>query len=290
MIGAAASIGPRAERTLAQHAAGHVQARFARSVHLLFGDDIVCMVAPDLGNGPLNVVVPGLCADDACGFVAGALIACDGTQIHWADGKKLAWRCAARWQPALPAQPDRQQAYVLLKNILHEMAPPPESFFAWAKNMDSAQGLLMQAAAMRIDALQRWLEQPDGAPPILPLIGLGHGLTPSGDDLIGGLALALRWLGMDSTLLALTDSILKIPAGRTTSLSMNFLRAACEGMAHESIHALISRLSSLDEKDVRQALTQISRIGHSSGWDALAGIWLAMDVAVNSIAMKRVAA
>ncbi|XIA64261.1 DUF2877 domain-containing protein [Bradyrhizobium sp. TZ2] len=105
---------------------------------------------------------------------------------------------------------------------------------------------------------------------IIALIGLGPGLTPSGDDLIGGALVALASLSRLATRDALWRSC-RAHLDRTNEISAAHLRSAALGYAaaplHEAIHATIA--GQVDR--IKPALAALSRIGHSSGLDAFAG-------------------
>ena len=98
------------------------------------------------------------------------------------------------------------------------------------------------------------------------LIGLGAGLTPSGDDFLCGILAALSMGGSCSELLpVLKIKILeKLPL--TNDISGEFLRCACEGHFSRSIREL-PNAESTDE-----VVRSFSKIGHSSGADTLNGI------------------
>ena len=57
-------------------------------------------------------------------------------------------------------------------------------------------------------------------------------------------------------------------AGRTSPLSASFLRAAAAGHVGENLHAMVAAILT---GDADAAVTAATRIGHTSGWDALAG-------------------
>lgn len=116
------------------------------------------------------------------------------------------------------------------------------------------------------------------------LVGLGRGLTPSGDDLLGGFLYALRaldsqdwksrgldWEGVDgwlSQVRLLTNKIsfailADLAHGDATAVLHEFLNAALNG---ESAECLV------------RAAGRVSGIGQSSGWDMLAGMHCACSV------------
>lgn len=107
------------------------------------------------------------------------------------------------------------------------------------------------------------------------LVGLGPGLTPSGDDALCGALLTLRAAGsarLGSVRQAVDDRL-----DRTTSLSASLLRAAMEGYAVPCVVRLASALAAGDGAAAEAALPEVLAIGHSSGSDVVAGLLGALD-------------
>jgi hypothetical protein len=129
---------------------------------------------------------------------------------------------------------------------------------------------------------QAWLSQDVTmiAASMLPLLGMGAGLTPSGDDLALGFLLALnRWGGVLAPGLDLKSLNLEIVQGayeRTTTLSANLIDCASQGQADER---LILGLDGLLSEAYGPAICAASLAGwgNSSGVDALVGMGLAMS-------------
>ena len=108
------------------------------------------------------------------------------------------------------------------------------------------------------------------------LIGLGPGLTPSGDDfLVGALAL-LDCVGERDAHAALARAVIAALPGSTSPLSACFLRAAAAAHVGETLHRAVS---SVIAGDAGAAIAAVETIGHSSGWDMMAGITTALRVA-----------
>jgi|GEM_PF-3159614 len=99
------------------------------------------------------------------------------------------------------------------------------------------------------------------------LIGLGPGLTPSGDDFLMGALAALDGLGQTNMHAALGAAVVAA-AGGTSPLSASLLRAAAAGHVGEKLHVMVAALLA---GDTDAAIAAAARIGHTSGWDALAG-------------------
>jgi hypothetical protein len=84
--------------------------------------------------------------------------------------------------------------------------------------------------------------------------------------LIGALA-ALDALGQTNMHAALGAAVVTA-AGDTSPLSASLLRAAAAGHVGVNLHAMIAAMLA---GDADAAIAAAVRIGHTSGWDALAG-------------------
>ncbi len=104
------------------------------------------------------------------------------------------------------------------------------------------------------------------------LVGLGHGLTPSGDDFWCGAMLALRALGFTDILERVSGAVLKQAGERTNKISRAHLECAAAGQGAQALHETISAVGVRDEARLRSALRALDGIGHTSGRDSLAGV------------------
>ena len=78
------------------------------------------------------------------------------------------------------------------------------------------------------------------APPPVDLLGLGPGLTPSGDDVLCGMLVALRAVGQAGMAPELYAALAAAAPTATSPISAAFLRAAAEGLGCEALHAAIA--------------------------------------------------
>ena len=109
------------------------------------------------------------------------------------------------------------------------------------------------------------------------LIGLGPGLTPSGDDVLVGIEAALHALARPSagfTALAMDDV-----EERTTALAATLLRHAAAGEFAERLHALLAALLGSDDEAIPAAIDRAVAWGATSGTDCLLGVLIGLDVA-----------
>lgn len=115
-------------------------------------------------------------------------------------------------------------------------------------------------------------------------LGKGSGLTPSGDDFILGLFLALnRWetiLKPGVDLPELNQTIIRAAYQTTTSLSANLIECACLGLADERLISAVDFLA-VGDQPLPEVLSGLLSWGNSSGIDALVGMMTAILATCN---------
>lgn len=103
----------------------------------------------------------------------------------------------------------------------------------------------------------------------LPLLGLGPGLTPSGDDFVGAALFARRLFGMDGAWTAATLRLIDMASTRTHAIGAALFRDLAEGHSFAPLHRLAECLAA--GEPAQAAARDLTAIGHSSGFDMLAG-------------------
>jgi hypothetical protein len=103
------------------------------------------------------------------------------------------------------------------------------------------------------------------------LIGLGPGLTPSGDDYLGGLLIALSLIGRTRLRDRLWQALEPLLVRRTGDISRAHLAAAAGGLGNSALHAVLCAILAGRTDVISVAVASIAGVGHTSGWDALAG-------------------
>ncbi|HXH82585.1 MAG TPA: DUF2877 domain-containing protein, partial [Candidatus Tectomicrobia bacterium] len=110
----------------------------------------------------------------------------------------------------------------------------------------------------------------------MSLVGLGPGLTPSGDDLVGAAFLAHRLLAADPASAGrwrdCAGAVGAAAAALTHPISAVLLGDLLDGLAYEALHDLLAAVRAARPHDALGASAALIRIGHSSGWDMLAGV------------------
>jgi hypothetical protein len=109
------------------------------------------------------------------------------------------------------------------------------------------------------------------------LVGLGPGLTPSGDDVLAGLLVTLRHLGAAAgadraVWLAdwLAATVTFDARTRTTPLSATLLHCAARGEASPEVIAVLRGITG--RQALEPALRRLHRLGHTSGADLAQGV------------------
>jgi hypothetical protein len=252
----------------------NVEAVFERCFYLRSGDAFICVGGPDIGKGPLTLI-GSLGSLPKLGLQPGGAAAiCErhitiGNSVRFTLDRAESWRAPA-WPISLPR--------IRLINACNSVARRAA--------IDASQETFAHRAfRARIAAFERCLPSvlaAEHVPSIVceeavrGLIGLGPGLTPSGDDfLVGALAL-LDAIGERDAHAALARAIIDVLPGSTAPLSACFLRAAAAGHVGKALHCAVS---SVITGDVDAAIAAVENIGHSSGWDMMAGIATTLRVA-----------
>lgn len=130
------------------------------------------------------------------------------------------------------------------------------------------------AAACATDQARRAAEA------ALPLVGLGPGLTPAGDDFVGAAFFARLLLGPATSRPAWIRAagLVRARAARATHpVSAALLDDLLRGEGPAALHALTALLASEVPVERGVAVGQaVLRLGHSSGWDLVAGLLAAL--------------
>src|SRR5438067_11520233 len=227
---------------------GEVRAVFRRSFYLYFpGERYACVGDTSLGCGPLNALVTDF------------RIPSPGERVA------LDISAARLWTPA---------------PLSHRAEPALRALQAAARGRVPREGLgclvidehnsLSGHAQPALDAIERWLVGNALEDEAQALIGLGPGLTPSGDDYLGGVLIALHQLGRKPQAQSLWRW-LEPRLKRTSAISAAHLAAAASGEGHEALHRCLVALCTVGA-DWTRALDALASVGHVSGWDSLAGV------------------
>lgn len=131
-------------------------------------------------------------------------------------------------------------------------------------------------AAPKLKEFQALFEQnrfEEAGERLLELIGLGPGLTPSGDDFVLGIFAALYSLGINKDIImSLKDIIIRKAKDKTNIISYNMLRQGAMGGFIEWVEDMAYSLIYESPHQIEKAFSNMQKIGSSSGSDISAGI------------------
>jgi len=279
---------------------GKVIAVFARSFYLASAaGELVCIGPAGLGSGPLNMLcdLPRDLDWQARGLRPGQLARYRDKVLHIDGIGAFALAGAVVWRPTPP--PAVWNAAILdaglaalataSRNLASTDGFAPLVAMLALNNPTSARDTgepLHRLAAPGIVAVAEWLARGgEGAPDeaAASLLGLGPGLTPSGDDFLGGAMIALHALGRGAVAARLAGWVLPLATARTGAISAAHLACAAAGEASAALHDLLAALLTPGAAGLAETVEALAALGHSSGWDMLAGAALACAVMCNDL-------
>jgi hypothetical protein len=262
----------------AGRARGRVHSVFERVVNI--EDDrgeLFALASRDVDNAPSTVVVDvpgfreiGIDRGDPAVAAAGELRV--GPVVVALDG-------VAGWEGALPAYPrDDVALRANLRNVGARLERHAQvgGLFGYRRGDSAfdveAAAVLARRAGQLLDALSRG-DREGARAHAAAMIGLGCGLTPSGDDFLVGLFAILNVAGSPChALRGVCPDVLADARHSTNPISLAALTHAARGRVRESIVALTRELIGGSRDGVVVALDRVLAIGSTSGSEIAAGM------------------
>lgn len=108
----------------------------------------------------------------------------------------------------------------------------------------------------------------------LRLIGVGGGLTPSGDDFVGAALFTMRFLHPEDAAWSAAAATLQAAAPtRTHAIAAALFADLAAGNSFAALHDLCAAAADgANDIALQTSARAVAAIGHSSGWDMLAGV------------------
>ncbi len=206
-----------------------------------------------------------------------------GERIVWAGedaGIEHPRNAHRSWRPT-PLECETERLRAGARVCLAALAELPEKgLLLWLAG--SALPFPLEHAASRFDAIREALAHNDlpafaaAAPRVL---GLGPGLTPSGDDFLGGIFFALAHAprGAWQARLPTVQADLRQRCQTATNvISAALLDDLMHGSSYGALHVCLAALQNGQRSDIVASAQGVLRIGATSGADLLAGLLLAL--------------
>lgn len=265
------------------HARANVDAVFERSLYLRAGDEFICLGQPAIGNGPLTLIAD-LRPLMELALQRGRSALITSRNITFGNAVRFDLDHCEPWSPPRwPVSPSTTRLADTYAQLAQRSAieAPQEGFARHvfdAHEPVTSLPPLARVTCERIADFAGWLvavlngdrSSVENFPaPVAGLIGLGPGLTPSGDDFLVGVLASLDSLGEKETHAVLARAIIDASPALTSPLSRCLLNATAAGHMGENLHRAVS---SVMMGDIDAAVAAVGKIGHSSGWDMMAGI------------------
>ena len=295
---------------------GNVIATFQRSCYVLGANgDLMCIADDSLVDGPvmLRVDFPKPLYVDALGVRTGMPLWVEDRDLRLGPRILLRMSDARLWTPPVVKRSAAPELILgSLTTLAAGLAPAApgdglaplvgcgEDLASGRPVRSSRRSQVVRAALPGLRQLVKGLRTRDALAVdrgVERLIGLGPGLTPSGDDFLGGLMVGLtrtlesRWGESDGphagrrypneqgSIKAVADSIRRHAANRTTAISAGLLRHAAQGIGSAPVHNLVQLvLGTASTAKSKAAALAVAGAGHTSGWDCLAGLFLGMHI------------
>ena len=266
-------IGNVAAQALERPQQGRVVAAFERGAYLSFGTRALVFASDaTVTMGPLVIRTT---RSHWPGLKVGAMVALDAEALNIEDAVVINVRDAAVWRP--PPFPAASRAQLTVALTVVDSLARGQDTGGTSAAAPRLRAMLQRARATVLGDTLDGEDWPEA------LLGLGPGLTPSGDDALVGMLIALRALGEHVRLEQLANRIENGLDDATTPVSAAHVRAAMTGAASEPLHLVSNSLlgGAPDLATLERDLDALLAIGHSSGSDALAGLLAVLRAAVS---------
>lgn len=283
---------------------GLVHSTFRRVVNIsLPGNKLISISRSDVSNSPTNIVTDLSSVEDYWKYeirpdmtvsVKDNVMRLGSLFINLAE--------ATRWTPAIYKKLTGLSLTQISSNIsllarwadnlpnpygLACFIPHTSALLAGDFNMPFCSDPFLEIAFSAITGLCRSLQRADLMglrENTAKLIGLGPGLTPSGDDFLAGLIASLIYTQKITNqpksfpIQGLCNTVCDLARTRTNDISRQLLTFAAKGEVPETMETLILAVLTKPDTELELAARQLTNVGASSGSDQLLGIFLGISL------------
>lgn len=288
---AAISIGSAVGPRLLSGRSTTVHSVYKGAVNIVTHDGIVSLVPPKAGRSPNSIVLHEADILSLRGLVPGDPVDFEGQTLTLGKGFRVTFRRAETYseppvprERAVPSESVTQNLVAARGSLVvsgrfeglgplifdYGVGSSPESCILNEVSRRASRSFKSLLAGLRSGDRRLTEDSLEG------LLGLGPGLTPSGDDLVLGLLAALkvgeafraRPAGSDM----LSQCVAKLAPQRTNLLSSDILTMGSEGGFNEKVRRALDSIHSRGPCEVSRDVEDLVSLGATSGTDIAAGV------------------
>ena len=263
-----------------------VHSVYHRTVNIYAENRILAFHPDSISLTPLSLALP--LHEEEFALLANAVREKKEIQTQWTESQevqihigKYSWNVGENevWNPKITGSLNKEQMRLALQQMREvimrysHLGGFSDSVFRNKNPKDDLMsGILREKITLLLDVSVRPGKMEELGRIAQEMIGLGVGLTPSGDDFVTGLLLGFLTgtFPFDEEELEDFREMVKRQAMYTNDISRQYLLCACEGKFGENYHQLL-RLCKTGQS-ISKCLEQIIQTGHTSGLDALNGL------------------
>ncbi|WP_059172634.1 DUF2877 domain-containing protein [Bacillus sp. FJAT-27445] len=265
---------------------GVVHSVFERTINLEDQEngELYTIGSRSLDNAP-NTIIADIHGFRQFGIQPGMGVSTDGNAIHIEKLLSISVENAAFWISRLPVYP--KDTAILTGNVARlksfidtfgkagGMKDDPNNATLFGKEIsrllkERSKSLVMELSEGKIGPA---IESARG------IIGLGPGLTPSGDDFLTGMLAAFSIQDSPAhTFSEFGRQVVEIARPLTNVISWTALQKASQGLVRESTISLIQAVLYGNEDDLFKALNEVLKIGSTSGTDMALGLAAGFEI------------
>lgn len=219
---------------------------FSRACYVRGPGGVIALVGAEVNDGPIHLLM-----DEPLPEVPAGTATRISTEELGIGPYRVRVADVVPWRGSLPEPEAVRQAAAAVAEVAAEAGDG---------------SLLPEAAAVEARAL---VERDDLEGAAGVLAGLGPGLTPSGDDVLGGVLFAVRASrgpGEEPRLAAVAEGV------ATNDIARAFLRWAARGQGLAPVHDLVQAAVRGDREAAGAAGRALAAVGESSGADLALGL------------------
>jgi hypothetical protein len=269
---------------------GIVHSTFKRiiNIHCLENDELFTIASREIDNAP-NTLVIDIDNFNDLELMAGDIVYSANQRLCIGSQLVISLEKAVSWESRVIDFPDN---FEVIKKNLFSMKQYIEQLgkgggikksYQSQNLFDTEMSKMLEA---RITALKAAINENDSSRAVdcaLKLIGLGPGLTPSGDDFLVGLFTIMNI--RNSPLFqnrTIADEVVKEAKVLTNDISYIALKKAAHGHVRESITQLVEVIFTGSEEELFLSLNKVLTIGSSSGTDIALGLVFGLEANMNA--------